>query len=90
MPPVSILWTRHVVVSLYQTDGYASCKRHLLPSIDIGNYNSPSEIFNALFETLAPRDAAEAQSFLGLMSQLWNHTPRYELRGRTPTEVRAS
>ncbi len=54
------------------------------------NSDAPSEIFNALFETLAPRDAAEAQTFLDLMSELWNHTPRYELRGRTPLEVHAN
>jgi hypothetical protein len=56
----------------------------------IRNSDAPSEIFNALFETLAPRDAAEAQTFLDLMSELWNHTPRYELRGRTLMEVHAN
>jgi len=51
------------------------------------NADAPAQIFNALFETLAPRDDAEAQTFLDLMSELWNHTPRYELRGRAPMEV---
>jgi hypothetical protein len=51
------------------------------------NTDNPSGLFSMVLELCAPRDEQEASALVGLLSELWNNTPRFELRGRTPEEV---
>ena len=47
----------------------------------------PSEITGIVIDLCQPRDINEANHFAQLLSEVWNNTFRYELRGRTPNEV---
>lgn len=52
------------------------------------NREDPAGVNAVLVELCAPGDADEANHFRQLLSELWNGTPRFELRGRTPNEAR--
>jgi len=47
----------------------------------------PSEITGIVIDLCQPRDINEANHFAQLLTEVWNNTFRYELRGRTPNEV---
>jgi hypothetical protein len=53
------------------------------------NASDPGHLVPSLLDLCAPVDEPEAQALVALLGELWNATPRYELRGRTPDEVRA-
>jgi hypothetical protein len=53
------------------------------------NAAGPGQLVSVLLDLCAPADEAEAQALAALLGELWNATPRYELRGRTPDEVGA-
>ena len=54
------------------------------------NADNPAEILPFLLELCAPRDEPEARTLTDQLSELWNHTHRYELRGRTPSDLHAT
>ncbi len=51
------------------------------------NVDRPANVVGTIIELCAPRDADEANALASLLAELWNSTPRYELRGRTPRSV---
>jgi hypothetical protein len=50
----------------------------------------PGEITGVVIDLCQPRDVNEANHFAQLLTEVWNNTFRYELRGRTPNEVSAT
>jgi hypothetical protein len=52
------------------------------------NATEPGQLVQSLLDLCAPASEAEARELVALLGELWNATPRYELRGRTPDEVR--
>ncbi len=50
----------------------------------------PSDITGVVIDLCQPRDINEANHFAQLLTEIWNNTFRYELRGRTPNEVSAT
>jgi hypothetical protein len=53
------------------------------------NASNPGQLVRSLLELCAPADEPQARELVALLGELWNATPRYELRGRTPDDVRA-
>ncbi|MEK7324932.1 MAG: hypothetical protein AAB217_06705, partial [Chloroflexota bacterium] len=51
------------------------------------NTDKPSDVLSTILDLCQPRDKDEANYFTGLLTEVWNHTFRYELRGRTPKEM---
>ncbi|MFQ6014239.1 MAG: hypothetical protein ACE5NP_02200 [Anaerolineae bacterium] len=55
--------------------------------LKIKNTDRPTEIMDEIMARLDFKDAADANRTLQPLMRLWNATPRYELRGRSPDEV---
>ncbi|MBI3761971.1 MAG: hypothetical protein HY260_08950 [Chloroflexi bacterium] len=51
------------------------------------NADMPTKVLTALLDLCEPRDIADVNRVGSLLMEIWNDTPRYELRGRTPAEV---
>lgn len=49
--------------------------------------DSPSQVLAVLMSLFEPQDLNEINLLNSLFTEIWNNTPRYELRGRTPAEV---
>ncbi|MBI5713641.1 MAG: hypothetical protein HZC38_09500 [Chloroflexi bacterium] len=49
--------------------------------------DNASAIMSLVLDLCQPRDINEANHFTRLLTEVWNNTFRYELRGRTPNEV---
>ena len=64
-------------------------KRIYLRSLQriIRNADEASGLLSIILNLCEPRDPDEANYFTGLLSEVWNDTFRYELRGRTPKEI---
>ena len=56
----------------------------------IRNADSAGDLLSVIIDLCRPGDLNEANHFSGLITELWNNTFRYELRGRTPNEVRGN
>ena len=56
----------------------------------IRNADSAGDLPSVIIDLCQPGDLNEANYFAGLITEVWNNTFRYELRGRTPNEVRGS
>lgn len=53
----------------------------------IRNAEDANELLTTIINQCAPRDMKEANYFASLITEVWNNTFRYELRGRTPKEM---
>ncbi|MEK7276587.1 MAG: hypothetical protein AAB427_04500, partial [Chloroflexota bacterium] len=56
----------------------------------IRNADSAGDLLSVIIDLCRPGDLNEANYFAGLITEVWNNTFRYELRGRAPNEVRGN
>lgn len=54
---------------------------------DMRNIERPTELVQDFLDAVGARDVDELNRLVDPFMELWNHTPRYELRGRTPMEA---